>query len=294
MAYKEAKVYFDGSHYIAIPYKANPTVKKSGGVKDTENEEMRTAFEKAYKGTKAKSKKKRFKEIVAEMNPQFEDEETTAAYVAAQIERKTRNMIVRRTRLSRKVNLGGWNYFCTFTYDDKKHTEETFKKKLANCFKKMCYNKGWIYIGVWERSGNDRLHFHGLFHIPENGMVGELTEHRDYSTKAHKMQTTLQNSYFSKRFGRNDFKPIDTRNQKALDEAKNYLMKYIEKSGERIVYSQNTPTYFISDILEEDVVCTIGQEDRKLLLFDNFSCFDEGCYIGEVSPETIKQMRKTN
>ena len=82
MAYQETKVYFDGSHYIAIPYKANPTVKKSGGVKENEDEEMKTAFEKAYKGTKAKSKKKRFKEIVAEMNPQFEDEETTAAYVA--------------------------------------------------------------------------------------------------------------------------------------------------------------------------------------------------------------------
>ncbi|MBR6754776.1 MAG: hypothetical protein IKM22_02460 [Clostridia bacterium] len=105
------------------------------------------------------------------------------------------------------------------------------------------------------------------------------------------MQTTMQNSYFTKRFGRNDFQPIDTRNIKALDEAKNYLTKYIEKSGERIVYSKNTPTYFISDVLEDDVVCTIGQEERKLLLFDNFSCFDEGCYIGEVSPEVIKQMR---
>ena len=58
MAYQETKVYFDGSHYIAIPYKANPTVKKSGGVKNTENEEMKTSFEKVYKGTKAQSKKK--------------------------------------------------------------------------------------------------------------------------------------------------------------------------------------------------------------------------------------------
>ena len=69
-------------------------------------------------------------------------------------------------------------------------------------------------------------------------------------------------------------------------------MKYIEKSGERIGYSKNTPTYFVSDILDDDVVCTIGQEDRKLLLFDNFICFDEGVYVGEVSPEVIKQMPK--
>ena len=105
------------------------------------------------------------------------------------------------------------------------------------------------------------------------------------------MQTTMQNTYFNERFGRSDFKPLDTRE---LDDAKAYLMKYIEKSGERIVCSKNTFTYFYSDILEDDVVCTIGQEDRKLLLFDDFSCFNDGVYIGNVSRETIKQMRKTN
>jgi hypothetical protein len=105
------------------------------------------------------------------------------------------------------------------------------------------------------------------------------------------MQTTLQNTYFTKRFGRNDFEQIDTID---LATTASYLMKYIEKSGERIVYSKGVKTYFISDIIDDDVVCTIGNEDRKILLFDDFSCFDEGVYVGEVSRETIKQMRKTN
>jgi hypothetical protein len=193
-------------------------------------------------------------------------------------------------RLARKINLGEWDYFCTFTYDDKKHTEESFKRKLADTFKKLRQRYEWEYLGVWERSPeNNRLHFHGLFYVPK--MKGELVERRDYSTKNHRMQTTLQNTYFTKRFGRNDFDPI---NPKTLNQASAYLMKYISKSGERIVYSKGTATYFISDIMDDDVVCTIGQEDRKLLLFDDFSCFDEGVYIGEVSRETIKQMRKTN
>lgn len=68
----------------------------------------------------------------------------------------------------------------------------------------------------------------------------------------------------------------------------------IEKTGEKIVYSKNLPTYFISDIMDEDVVCTIGQEDKKLLLFDDFTCWDEGCYIATVSPEVIKQLKKAN
>ena len=291
MPYEKAKIYFDGSHYIAIPQNEGKSPGK-GGFHGSGNDEMRTAFEKAYKGAKAKRRKEKVTEIVAELKPQFESEEQATEYVKAEMERIQRNLIVRRKRLVRKINLGNWNYFCTFTYDDQKHTEDSFKEKLRDCFKKMCHRKGWIYIGVWERSLNsNRLHFHGLFNIPENAMVGELTEHRDYSTKMHRMQTTLQNSYFTERFGRNDFEPI---NRQELPNATAYLTKYIEKSGERIVYSKNTPTYFISDILDDDVVCTIGQEDRKLLLFDNFICFDDGVYVGEVSPEVIKQMPKKN
>lgn len=71
-------------------------------------------------------------------------------------------------------------------------------------------------------------------------------------------------------------------------------MKYIEKTGEKIVYSKGLPQYFISDIMDDDIVCTIGQEDKKLLLFDDFNCWDEGVLMGKVSPETIEQMRKCN
>ena len=49
-------------------------------------------------------------------------------------------------------------------------------------------------------------------------------------------------------------------------------MKYIEKNRKRKIYSKA----FISDILQEDIVCRIGQEDKKLLLFDDFMCLDEG------------------
>ena len=123
-------------------------------------------------------------------------------------------------------------------------------------------------------------------------MIGTLEEIRDYSTKKHQMQVAHQNTYFLERFGRNDFKSIESKEH--VNESKNYLMKYIEKSNEKIVYSKGLPTYFVSDILEEDVICTIGQEDRKILLFDNFTCLDEGLVVGKVSKETIEQMPKCN
>ena len=71
-------------------------------------------------------------------------------------------------------------------------------------------------------------------------------------------------------------------------------MKYLSKTEERIVYSKGLPTYFISDIRDEDVVCKIGIENRKLLLFDDFMCLDEGEIIGNVSKKTISQLRKIN
>ena len=71
-------------------------------------------------------------------------------------------------------------------------------------------------------------------------------------------------------------------------------MKYMGKTEEKIVYSKGLQQYFISDIMDEDVVCNIGLGDRKLLLYDNFNCWDEGCLIGTVSKDVIKQLRKTN
>lgn len=197
----------------------------------------------------------------------------------------------RRTRLMRKVYLQQWNYFVTFTYDDKKHTEETFKNKLRNTLKHLASRKGWKYIGVWERSPEmQRLHFHGIFYIPQ--MIGELIEVKDYSTKSHRMQTTYQNSHFLKHFGRNDFKLLER--QEDIMQSVKYLLKYIGKSGERLIYGGKLPTYFRSDILDEDIACGYGVDERKLLLFDNFTCIDEGVLMGKVSPEVIAQMPKCN
>lgn len=251
---------------------------------------LKEKFDELYKEKSNKRKAERKQEIIAEMKPHFKNENDTELFVIENIERKNRNNIVRKTRLARKVNLQQWNYFCTFTYDSKKHTEETFRTKLTNCLRHLSHRKQWKYIGVWERSPEkQRLHFHGIFYIPE--MTGELKEVTDYSLNTHRLQTTLQNTYFNERFGRSDFEPITDRT--LLGNATAYLMKYIEKSGEKLVYSRGLP-YFISDIMEEDIICPIGQEDRKLLLFDDFACWDEGCKIGEVSPETIEQLRKCN
>lgn len=159
-----------------------------------------------------------------------------------------------------------WTHFCTFTYDSTKLTEEEFRIKFLNCLRHLATRKGWKYIGVFERSPvNQRLHFHGIFVIPEKF---DIIQTKDYSTKTHQMQITHQNIFFIERFGRNDFKPIE--NNIGINESVMYMMKYIRKTGEKVIYSKHLQTYFVTDIEENDVVCTIGQEDRKILLFDDF------------------------
>ena len=102
----------------------------------------------------------------------------------------------------------------------------------------------------------------------------------------------MQNSYFNDLFGRSDFEKIEDGSR--IGETLAYIMKYIEKSGEKIVYSKGLPQFFISDIMDDDVVCPCGLEDKKLLLYDDFICWDEGEYIGTVGEETIKRLRKAN
>ena len=353
MPFGETKVYFDGSHYIAIPHTERKTKKRPKRpeelitVKEMEcssnegepsvsniennqnleninkeslienieiNDENEVKVvknnEKTLKNIKIMTKKQLFddlymkyidlkkrerkQKILNEMQSYFETYDKAKEFVEINFDRKLRNLICRRIRMTRKANLANFNYFCTFTYNDKKQTEETFKKKLRTCFRHLCERRKWRYMGVWERAPNtNRLHFHGLFNIPKDKMVGEIIQVKDFDTKAQRMQTSFQSTYFNERFGLSDFKEIDE-NENRLGNALAYLMKYMEKTGEKIVYSKGLPQYFISDIMDEDIVCTIGQEDKKLLLFDDFNCWDEGCLMGKVSPEVIDQMRKSN
>ena len=97
----------------------------------------------------------------------------------------------------------------------------------------------------------------------------------------------MQNTYFNERFGRSDFQMLDPETTAA---AVRYILKYLEKSGERIVFSKGLPDHFISDIMDEDVVCRYGVDDRKLLLRDDFKCFRDGEYIGTVDRTVIDRL----
>ena len=60
----------------------------------------------------------------------FSSDTTTKNFVEQSIDRKKINAIKRKSRLMRKVYLQKWNFFVTLTYDNLKHTEESFKNYL--------------------------------------------------------------------------------------------------------------------------------------------------------------------
>ena len=305
MIYPRAKIYSDGSHYIAIPHttshrkycrkrKENVESKQANSSCEERKEVMseKECFERIYAESEQLPKRERKEYIKDNMRPQFEDDQTAAMFVEENLARKKKNKIARMVRLIRKVNMHEFNYFCTFTYDDALMDEDKFREKLSNCIRHLASRKGWKYIGVWERSPiAQRLHFHGMFYIPENALVGEIIPLSDYSTKSHKRQIIYQNTYFKARFGRNDFKRI-VRENKADCVA--YLVKYIGKTGEKIVYSRGLNTYVQADILDDDVICHFGVDDRKLILYDDFKCIVDGCLIGQASHNTLSRLPKCN
>ena len=121
MPYRAAKISFDGSHYIATPKENFPQGHKR---------RRYCAFRRRLRarGLPLTYMRKAMKDVIP-------DRKQRKAYVERHNERKQTNAIRRRVRLSKKVNLQReWNFFCTFTFSDKLHTEEAVKgnaKKIA-------------------------------------------------------------------------------------------------------------------------------------------------------------------
>jgi hypothetical protein len=250
-------------------------------------------FNRLYVECKDKKVKEQKKYLMKGLRRLFPNDRETERYVDGKLMDKYRALVERRKRFMRKAYLNNFDYFATFTYADAKHTEESFKKKLKNCLCHYANRSGWKYMGVWERGGeNNRLHFHALLKVPENTMPGELIEVTDFNMKTHRQKKTIQNTFFNERFGRSDFEKI-IKKPRAYLSAVEYILKYISKTGERLVYSRGLPMYLISDINQEDVLCRTGLEDKKLVLYDKFGCWDEGEYLGAMSEETKKRMRTT-
>ena len=302
--YPGAKVYYDGSHYIAIPYEPKPKKRKiykkvppsdlfeliRNKEKEISLEQRETEAKKAYDELSNLKGQERVDAAVEKLKEKCIPLEEARALVEKEKERRQRRISEKKKRFYRKAFLNEFNYFVTFTYDDKKRTEESFKKGLIVKLCKLKKKYGWKYAGVWEESPNDRVHFHGLLYVPEGTMIGSIEKRRDFTVKLQRMHEYYVNTYFEKEFGRNEFSEL-SQNPMAYEIAMKYILKYISKTDAKFIYSRNLPMYLISDINEDDELGRIGVDDRKIVLPDDFECWDEGEYLGTMSKEVKAKMR---
>lgn len=267
------KIYHDGGHYVGS------LVSKSSQAVSTEKrrsvESIDILFDSLYfsalkKNLNDEKKKGSMTEYIKSgILELFPDYENLDEYIAKKIKRKYHNLGVRKKRFRRKAYLNRWNYFVTFTFSDKLHTAETFRKKLRRCLSNLKTRRNWRYMGVFEYSPEKgRLHFHALLYVPNGEMIGRLYEKKDYSTAQGKMQVTHENSFFAENFGRNDFTEIsgsELKHGHSLD----YMIKYMEKQGERVVYSRGIPSEICRCVNVKDICSDFYDFVLKVVLFDD-------------------------
>ena len=182
----------------------------------------------------------------------------------------------------------------TFTYDGKKHTEETFIKRLRKCLANLHTRRGWRYIGVTERGEeNGRFHYHFLMYIPDGQMVGKLYRKHDYSKKHGTIQETICSEFFERKFGRNDFEEL-IMNVNGGNAVK-YCLKYMRKTNSRGIYSRGTPaeltkeldkTYAFAAEIVNDKIRDFDNYAPKWVLFDGVIDYDR-----DIKPLTLPRLR---
>ena len=177
------KIYHDGDHPVAT------RIVRSKG-KRPPKRPANTAFDIAFDSLYFQAKRKGLAGdemvdyIQAGLEKLYPASSTLRKYILEKIDKKQRNLWKRIKRFKRKVNMNRWNYFVTFTCDPKKHTEESFRKKLRKCLSNLHTRRGWKYMGVFEYGEvNGAIHFHALIYVPEGEMVGDIVAVSEYSKK---------------------------------------------------------------------------------------------------------------
>ena len=163
---------------------------------------------------------------------------------------------MREKRFINKVNFYSetkyWNYFVTFTRDDKKYSSyESWLSAVKRTLSKFAYRRGWRYIFVLEKGvEHGREHLHGIVHIPQGQMVGLVRKcDLGYNHKMHCKQYANINSFFEK-FGINDFKKVNYLGGATYQDILRYMTKYMNKSPEKFIYSRgvyDTVELFLTD-----------------------------------------------
>lgn len=262
------KVYHDGSHYVGIEQGRKLERLPRSNLGETEIHTQCSELYKLALSMDIKSKR-RLSGFLVDNLASIYDTAFLSEYVPPFIDRQFQNYNARVKRFRRKAFLHQWNYLCTFTYDSALLSEEAFEKRLLVCLQHLASRRSWKYMGVWERGElGGRLHFHAITYVPPDQMIGALYPERYYDKKTHRMRDAWRNTFFDLKFGRADFSAL-SENDVRCGPALSYLVKYLQKTGGRIIYSRGIPTELLLNIEECEIALKFEDYVPKVIISED-------------------------
>ena len=271
MNVQKLKVYKEGGHYIGvIPESSGPRKAHQDKYSKELKDNFKTFYRDAISEGISPKKPKQIVEYIYDRSRELDISSWILPEEAEELlERRAKSVHDRKKRYRRKVDMNKWNYFVTFTYDDEKQSESSFIKKLRKTLSNLATRNSWRYVGVRERGEKTgRVHYHFIMYIPKGQMVGELFCDHRYSSKRHNMEYFTNNTYFQDTFGQSCWESICFED---INEGKveKYLLKYLEKSDEKLIYSRHVPDHVVVEVdLYEDVLLFFRQYCVKCILKD--------------------------
>lgn len=314
MAYENCKIYFDGSHHVAIIPREQKRAFRSHAKPDEfavvagelDDRYIRTVdfddaipvdrittrddeFDRFFGGLAGCSDSTKQEALTTLMAPMFDSVEHAAGFVAGKLKNKRQARQARSTRFRRKAYLNTFTFYATFTYDDAKCSYIEFDRQLRVFLNNMACRHGWkvMMVPEWGKD-NNRYHFHALVAIPKGAHIpGEFKRYRSYNKNRRRMVEVCENTYFAERWGRNDWQSLGNMPKSESDRAVSYIIKYLTKTDAPIYYSRGLPTFILSDIRGEDIIAQFWRDDKKAVLFDDWHCFYNDIDVGSYQDDYL-------
>ena len=207
--------------------------------------------------------KKKRNALIAAFLPYYKNYHSAVDFVDKNMIRRKHNKNSRYLRAYRKCTMNRFNYFVTFTYDDKKMNVDKFKQRLKDYLSNKVKRDGWKYLGVWEGwDGSVRLHFHALIFIPDGTLPGENFVETKYNPVTKQVETHTRNTEFNEKFGLSTIEDVIPQLAGA---AYNYVLKYLDKGG-KLMVSKNCPGYITGYINKGELVVPMMSNENKYVL----------------------------
>ena len=110
------------------------------------------------------------------------------------------------------------------------------------CLRQLARNEEWKFVGVWQRSRNNkRLYLQALVKTGNGEIIGGLEKVRDFQMRGKWMKTTLQSPYFNERFGRTSVEILDKEKTSAYRHHLDSFLQVFNKKKAKIIASRRKP-----------------------------------------------------